>query len=412
MDVRAQVVAALLLAGGAAPAVWSDGAPDPLPALVAAAAGVSCPGGLDRAQLVADLIGIQSVESPGAVLHADGRVTWPDGSLVLGPALDGRSAAIGYVPGEYGGYDRASGPFQFIAESWADVGSGDRHDWADSSAAAARLLVDQKGWCTDRRLAIERYNGEGPAAREYAATVVERSAAVLPVVGGRVSSGPGGSARAERDGIAGRLVDGIVWRVVDGWSNLTRRMTGKGDPQTVALFGKVDAELQRLTGRPSTSSPAGPSVPAPVGGLVCPVPKPVVGDGWGVPRSWGGGHQGLDVGSVDGAGSPVVAPFAGVVVAVVDEADGGLAGSYVIVRAEGGPFAGAEVMLAHNQRNLVEVGRNVRAGEQVATLGSSGNASAADPHIHAQWYPAGSPVPAPATALETACRSIEQGGQL
>src|SRR5829696_8048532 len=76
---------------------------------------------------------------------------------------------------------------------------------------------------------------------------------------------------------------------------------------------------------------------------------------FGDPRSGGRSHQGNDLFAAHG--TPVVAPFDGIVTDVVnDEAIAGLGGLAVWIRADGGPLSGYLVYLAHNQRNKVTAG--------------------------------------------------------
>lgn len=85
-------------------------------------------------------------------------------------------------------------------------------------------------------------------------------------------------------------------------------------------------------------------------------------------------------------GRPVVAPCAGVVIAVVDglpdlpvpQMDRShLAGNHVILRC-----AEAEILLGHFRKGSVrvEVGQRLRSGDAVAEVGNSGNTS--EPHLH------------------------------
>ena len=92
-------------------------------------------------------------------------------------------------------------------------------------------------------------------------------------------------------------------------------------------------------------------------------------------------HPGLDI--VNDYGAPVYATAAG----VVEEAgwDGGF--GYKIVIDHGN---GYQTWYAHNSRMLVSVGDNVRKGEQIAEVGSTGFATG--PHCHYQLERWGRPI--------------------
>ena len=52
----------------------------------------------------------------------------------------------------------------------------------------------------------------------------------------------------------------------------------------------------------------------------------------------------------------------------------------------------------------VTAGQAVTGGQQVGTVGNTGNARGGDAHVHAQWYPGGQSDPAPAgSTLGAAC---------
>ena len=85
-------------------------------------------------------------------------------------------------------------------------------------------------------------------------------------------------------------------------------------------------------------------------------------------RSW---HRGLDIRAE--AGTPIVASAAGVVIASGWEAR---YGQRVTIGHQGGFLT----VYAHNQRNLVEVGQVVDAGQMIATVGRTGHATG--DHLH------------------------------
>jgi len=111
------------------------------------------------------------------------------------------------------------------------------------------------------------------------------------------------------------------------------------------------------------------------------------GDGakFGAPRS-GHTHMGHDVSAT--RGTPVVAPYAGVIDWVRFQRAG--AGHYVVLDADDD----RDYVFMHLRRGsiLVAAGRRVTAGEQIGQVGNSGRSSGA--HLHFEvwvggWYEKG-----------------------
>lgn len=94
-------------------------------------------------------------------------------------------------------------------------------------------------------------------------------------------------------------------------------------------------------------------------------------DSWGFARSGGRRHQGTDI--MAAAGTPVVAVKAGIVVYRTSS----LGGRTLYLTTDDG----TEYYYAHLQTATVTSGR-VEAGQQIGTVGSTGNASASAPHLH------------------------------
>ena len=126
-----------------------------------------------------------------AVLQPDGRVTYDDGSLIVGPALDGSGvggnteAWFDEDGGRYDGdtvYERGVGPFGMMPTTWIGLGEpGDPHNLADAAAGAARLLCEQKGYSpTDqaeaphRDQALQRHRPERRVVRRRGPVDVRR----------------------------------------------------------------------------------------------------------------------------------------------------------------------------------------------------------------------------------------------
>ena len=91
----------------------------------------------------------------------------------------------------------------------------------------------------------------------------------------------------------------------------------------------------------------------------------------GYGRRWGRLHAGIDLAA--GSGAPVRAAAAGIVRSAGSE--GGYGRAVRIVHPDG-----TETLYAHNSSLLVSAGENVRAGQQIAREGSTGNVTG--PHVH------------------------------
>jgi murein DD-endopeptidase MepM/ murein hydrolase activator NlpD len=177
-------------------------------------------------------------------------------------------------------------------------------------------------------------------------------------------------------------------------------------------------------GGAAAGAPAG-SQPAPSGGSggatfgqAAPKPKPkhrrprrarstATGTGTGVHRfpiagafDWGGPdagfdarrkghrHQGQDLAAA--SGTPVVAPYRGVVTAVQYQARG--AGRYVVIDGEDYDYV---FMHLRTGSVVVREGERVRTGQAIAEVGSTGESSG--PHLHFElwegpWYDGGHPI--------------------
>lgn len=114
-------------------------------------------------------------------------------------------------------------------------------------------------------------------------------------------------------------------------------------------------------------------------GKTCPVAGPVSFiDSWGYPRSGGRTHEGVDM--MADYGTPVVAITSGT---ITYSGYGGSAGNWQILSGSDGNA----YWYMHNQENIVN-GGSVRAGQQIATVGDTGNATGI-PHLHFEYHPGG-----------------------
>jgi peptidoglycan LD-endopeptidase LytH len=131
-------------------------------------------------------------------------------------------------------------------------------------------------------------------------------------------------------------------------------------------------------------------------GMTCPIAAPTSFiDSWGFPRDGGArSHEGADMMAAKGA--PVVAitdgriTYAGV---------GATAGNWIILTGDDGN----EYYYMHNDKNIVTSGR-VTVGEQIATVGDTGNAIGGPPHVHFEFHPGGGGPINPYPLLDKVCR--------
>lgn len=123
---------------------------------------------------------------------------------------------------------------------------------------------------------------------------------------------------------------------------------------------------------------AAPAAPVGAGGA-CPVPNASFEDSWGAPRSGGRTHEGTDM--ISPAGSPAYAVADGVVRTTSSSA-GGL--SLYLTGDDGMVY-----FYAHNSANVASSGQRVKAGQLIARVGSTGNASGGVSHVHFELQPGG-----------------------
>jgi peptidoglycan LD-endopeptidase LytH len=135
------------------------------------------------------------------------------------------------------------------------------------------------------------------------------------------------------------------------------------------------------------------------GGGICPVKGRVrIGQGWGAPRDGGRRrHHGIDL--LAPAGTPVVAVASGHISRLSNQ-DRGRGGISLWLRDR----RGTAYYYAHNQHNLVHPGQRVQAGQQIARVGTTGNAKGGPAHLHFQIHPGGRRPVSPDAAVRRWCR--------
>jgi murein DD-endopeptidase MepM/ murein hydrolase activator NlpD len=117
-------------------------------------------------------------------------------------------------------------------------------------------------------------------------------------------------------------------------------------------------------------------------------------DSWLFARSGGRQHQGTDMFAPEGAGAYAVTD------GVVDKwGNGGLGGITLWIRASNGD----RYYYAHNSVNIMPVGSRVRAGQLVALVGKTGNATGTPPHVHFEAHPGGGTAANPYPFLAAIC---------
>ena len=136
---------------------------------------------------------------------------------------------------------------------------------------------------------------------------------------------------------------------------------------------------------PQTDAAPAPPAPAPPtggggsggGGMVCPVNGPVSFiDSWGGPRD---GHTHVGVDMMADYGTPLVAIVSGTISSSWSDSGGNM----IFLSGDDGN----SYWYLHNEQNLVTSG-HVSAGQQIGTVGDTGNAVGI-PHLHFEYHPGG-----------------------
>ena len=168
----------------------------------------------------------------------------------------------------------------------------------------------------------------------------------------------------EIEGLQGRFAE-----AQDDYEALKKQLAARASREETVESTAVVAQV------PAARAPHLPS-----GSMTCPVDAPnSFIDSWGYPRSGGRTHEGTDIMAASGA--PVVAIADGT---ITYAGYGSSAGYWIVLTGDDGHG----YWYMHNTKNLVS-GGHVRVGQQIATVGNTGNASGGAPHVHFEYHPGG-----------------------
>lgn len=193
---------------------------------------------------------------------------------------------------------------------------------------------------------------------------------------------------AEARAVADRITrDEATVRAVLGQLELDRTQTASLHAE---VEGHVQALLARLAAQRAADAAANGGGGPPVDGGYCPVQGAVAGrdfiNDWGFPRSGGRRHQGNDVFAP--TGTPVIAISDGVVTRMDPPSRptrlGGITVTYETTDGSRWYNAHLDTIVSG-----LEVGTRISAGQQIATVGRTGNARTTPPHNHIQRHHGG-----------------------
>jgi murein DD-endopeptidase MepM/ murein hydrolase activator NlpD len=117
-------------------------------------------------------------------------------------------------------------------------------------------------------------------------------------------------------------------------------------------------------------------------------------DTWGHPRSGGRSHQGVDM--MAAAGTPLAAIYSGTVSLKVNS----LGGNTIWLTSGGDQYYYAHLQ---SYASGLSSGQSVSEGQIIGTVGSSGNASSAYPHLHFEYHPGGGSAVNPYPLVKSIC---------
>ena len=171
----------------------------------------------------------------------------------------------------------------------------------------------------------------------------------------------------------------------------TTTSTNPVDVTDTTFVATTIADDETTEDEPANGGEGGPyATTCPVGGFS------TFTDTWGTPRSGGRRHQGVDM--LAARGIPVVAVEDGMIKRM---RDGGLGGIAVWLRGD----SGDEYYYAHLDAWAagLSVGQEVTTGQQLGTVGTTGNAPAHIPHLHWEYHPDGGNAVNPTSLARELC---------
>jgi murein DD-endopeptidase MepM/ murein hydrolase activator NlpD len=168
-------------------------------------------------------------------------------------------------------------------------------------------------------------------------------------------------------------LQGLFEQVSADYDELKRKLAA-----AAAAAAAAQAPESAPVASSTAAAPSSPSYYGSTDGMACPVAGAVsFVDSWGAPRA---GHTHVGVDMMAAYGTPVVAIVDGT---ITMSSYGSSAGNWQILSGDDGNG----YWYMHNQQNIVNSG-HVRAGQQIATVGDTGNA-AGTPHLHFEYHPGG-----------------------
>jgi murein DD-endopeptidase MepM/ murein hydrolase activator NlpD len=199
-----------------------------------------------------------------------------------------------------------------------------------------------------------------------------------------VASGAFGGVGGGGGGTSVSLLDYPDWSNVRQFAEQTIKSLYFRDPhpgEVEALVGMVKGAIDSENARRQAAAGGGGTgdgtfTPGVAGGIVFPVQGGAkYGNDWHAPRDGGRRlHKGIDL--VAPQGTPAVAAVSGTIITAGN--DGGIGGNRVWIKGDDGRY----YYYAHLDKITVTVGQHVTAGEQVGTVGTTGNAKGGTPHLH------------------------------
>lgn len=180
-----------------------------------------------------------------------------------------------------------------------------------------------------------------------------------------------------------RIIDAALTQAVEQERKLVEQKKTEDKARAEAAARALAAAQEEARQRTSSSRSDGTRqlVSVSTDDKVCPVQGPVsFVDSWGAPRSGGRSHKGVDM--MAPRGTPVAAIADGTVTRS-QSSSSGLGGITIWLRDN----AGNTYYYAHNDRNVVDSGTSVKAGQLIAYVGNTGNARYTASHVHFEFHP-------------------------